>query len=277
MILGAITNSWAEHIFTADLLRLVARVQRRGAGHIELRQSFLALYEEGEGDEWRPVKDKLARLVRTFPLLTFNLAVAYPCLTRDSDPDAPKFQASLEVAKVVGSATTPRLRLVDTAAFEEPWEKSGDLPSAALGVAELAREAARNGVHLCIENAGQPIRSMGLLVREARRSMPENEASCLGLCVDPINSMRADPDGDPIAEIEALPPDYISMVHFKQTRDGQPHPSVDDGDLDYLRLLRVLKDKGYEGLAILEIPPTERAFDNFGESVEYLGRLMGSA
>ena len=98
----------------------------------------------------------------------------------------------------------------------------------------------------------------------------------MGLCVDPINSMRADPGSDPIAEIEALPLDYISMVHFKQTRNSQPHPSVDDGDLDYSRLLKVLKDKGYEGLAILEIPPGEQVFDNFKESVDYLERLMGS-
>ena len=103
-----------------------------------------------------------------------------------------------------------------------------------------------------------------------------DEAPHLGLCVDPINSMRVDPDNDPIAEIEALPPDYILMVHFKQTQNCQTHPVVGDGDLDYRRLLGVLESKGYNGLAILEIPGGEQVFDNFSESVDYLQKLMVS-
>jgi sugar phosphate isomerase/epimerase len=50
---------------------------------------------------------------------------------------------------------------------------------------------------------------------------------------------------------------------------------VGDGDLDYSRLLGVLESKGYDGLAILEIPGGEQVFDNFRESVDYLQRLMG--
>ena len=276
MILGAITNSWGEHLFTTDLPRLVERARRRGADHIVLRQTHLAQYEEGAEDDWRPATDKLARLVRTFPVLTFNMAIAYPCLTREPNPASPQFQASLEAARVVGTVGTPRLRVVDTTKFDSPWESAKDVPSTARGVTELARESARQGVRLFMENAGQPIRSMALLVQEARKALTADEAPYLGLCVDSINSMRADPGSDPIAEIEALPLDYIFMVHFKQTRNGQPHPTVDDGDLDYRRLLQVLKNKGYEDLGILEIPAAEEVFDNFKESVDYLERLMGS-
>ena len=274
MILGAITNSWRDHLYTTDLPRLVERARRRGAEHIELRQTCLGQYEEGLEDDWRPATDRLARLVRTFPTLTFNLAIAYPCLTREPDPGSPRFQASLEAARVVGPLA-PSLRVVDTAGFDAPWEKSEDVSSTALGVAELARESARYGVRLFMENAGQPIRSMALVVQEARKLLSSDEAPYLGLCVDPINSMRADPGSDPIAEIEALPLDYIFMVHFKQMRNGQPHPTVHDGDLDYPRLLRGLGSVGYEGLAILEIPPDEQVFDNFKESVGYLERLIG--
>ena len=275
MILGAITNSWAEHIYTTELPRLVERARRRGAAHIELRQAYLGQYEEGAEDDWRPLVDKLARLARTFPLLTFNLAIAYPYLTTEPNPASPQFQASLEAARVVGAAT-PRLRLVDTTRFDSPWEKVEDLPTTATGVTELAREAARQRVRLFVENAGQPIRSMALVVREARKALGSQEAGYLGLCVDPINSMRADPAGDPVAEIEELPVEYISMVHIKQTRNGQPLPSVADGDLDYLRLLQVLKNKGYKDLAILEVLAGEDAFENFRESVEYVEKLMGS-
>ena len=274
MILGAITNSWREHLYTTDLPRLVERVRRRGASHIELRQTFLAQYEEGAGEDWRPDTDRMARLSRTFPVLTFNLAIAHPCLTTQAEPAAGHFQAALGAAKGISGGSTPRLRLVDTARFDGVWGSSEDLPPTALGLADLARESARQGVQLFIENAGQPIRSMALAVREARARLTEREALYLGLCVDPINSMRADPGSDPISEIEALPLDYIHMVHFKQTRGGEPHPTVDEGDLDYTRLLRVLKEMRYQGLAVLEIPSTEEVFDNFQESITYLQGLM---
>ena len=272
MIIAAITNSWAEQLLTTDLPRLVERARRRGAAHVELRQSYLGEYEEGGQDRWRPAVDKIARLARTFPTLTFNLAIAYPCLTKDAEPASTQFQTALEAAREVGPIA-PRLRIVDTSRYDGPWRNPEDLPSTATGVAELARESARQGVQLSIENSGQPIRSMALVVHKAREALTAAEARFLGLCIDPVNSMRADPTGDPIDEIEALPLDHIHMVHFKQTRNGQPHPTVDDGDLDYPRLIKTLRTKGYDGLAVLEIPAGERVFENFQESVDYLGRL----
>ena len=250
-----------------DAVRPISSCGRRASGSMKRGRATSGVH----------LKDKLARLARTFPTVTFNLAIEHPCLTREPDPTSCRFQASLEAARAVGT-TAPVLRMVDTARFERAWEKAEDLPSTATGIAELAREGARRGVYLAVENAGQPIRSMSLVVREARRAMSSEEAPFLRLCVDPFNSMRADPgSGDPIAEIEALPPDHIGMVHLKQTRSGQPCPSVSDGDLNYPHLLRVLEEKGYRGLAILEIPPDERVFDSFKESVEYLERLMAPA
>ena len=273
MILGAITNSWAEQLMETELPRLVERARRRGAQHIELRQSYLGQYETGAGDEWRPATDKMARLVRTFPLLTFNLAIAYPCLTTPADPGSAVFQASLEAAKVLGSSGNPRLRMVDPARFDSPWEKADDLPQDALGIAALGKESARQGVSLFIENSGQPIRSMDLLVREARAGLDPEEALYLGLCVDATNSLRCDPSSDPVAEMEDVAGDAIFMVHFKQTRDGKPYASVDEGDLDFRRQMTVTEAKGYNGPVVLEIPPGEGVFDSFAESVQYLVRL----
>ena len=273
MIVGAITNSWVEQLAYTDLPRLVERVRRRGAQHVELRQGLLSEYEAGSGADWRPDVERMARLARTFPLLTFNLAIAYPCLTTRAEPDSPVFQASLEAARVLGSSGRPRLRMVDPARFDAPWETGEDLPQEALGIADLARESARHGVSLFIENSGQPIRSMELLVREARARLSPEEAGCLGLCVDAANSLRCDPSGDPVSEMEGVPGDAILMVHFKQTRSGKPHPSVDDGDLDFRRQMTVLEAKGYDGPVVLEIPPGEGVFDSFVDSVRYLEGL----
>ena len=275
MIIGAITNSWREHIPHTDMARMVERVRNRGAAHIELRQTCLGQYEQGAGDDWRPDIAGLEKLSRTFPTMSFNLAAGYPCLTREQDPKEPVFQACLETAKRI-NPVTPRLRLVDTTRSEGFWEKPEDIPATALGVAALVREAASQGVQLFLENGPQPIRSMALLVQEVRNSLNPEEASYFGLCLDPINSLRTDPDSDPVTELEAAPDDYIFMMHFKQTRSGEAYPSVGDGDLDYSRLLKALESKGYDGLAVLEIPSEEAVFDNFRESVEYLSASRGT-
>jgi hypothetical protein len=166
MIFGAITNSWRLQLNGEDLAVLVKEAQARGARHIELRQTCLGQCESGEGEHWRPVLSHLEALVQAFPELSFDLAMAWPCLTRETDPAGAQFQAALLGAKLVGRQT-PHLRIVDPASFDHPWERPEDIPHEALGVAALAREAARQGIILSMENSGQPIRSMALLVREA--------------------------------------------------------------------------------------------------------------
>ena len=73
-----------------------------------------------------------------------------------------------------------------------------------------------------MENSGQPLRSMALVVREARARLTPDEGQYLGLCPDPTNQLRRYPDSDPLAELDALPADMIKIVHFKQARSGGP-------------------------------------------------------
>jgi sugar phosphate isomerase/epimerase len=167
------------------------------------------------------------------------------------------------------------LRLVDPAPFDRPWEKPEDIPEEALGVADLAREAARQGVILSMENSGQPIRSMALLVGEARTRLTPEEGSYLGLCPDPTNQLRRYPDSDPLAELQVLPADVIKIVHFKQARGGKAYPSVDTGDLDCARMVGILEAKGFDGPAIMEIPPDERVFEHLASSFAFLAAVTG--
>jgi sugar phosphate isomerase/epimerase len=222
------------------------------------------------------VLSRLADLVQAFPALSFDLAMAWPCLTQHTDPAGEPFQAALQGAKLVGGQT-PHLRLVDPTAFERSWETPADIPPAALRVADLAREAARQGVILSMENSGQPIRSMALVVREARARLTPDEGKYLGLCPDPTNQLRRYPDSDPLAELEALPADMIKIVHFKQVRNGRAHPSVDTGDLDCARMLQILAGKGFQGPAIMEIPPDERVFDHLASSFAFLEAAAGGS
>ncbi len=269
MLFGAITNSWRLQLDSQDLAVLVKEAQARGARHIELRQTCLGQCESGEGEHWRPVLSRLEALVQEFPELSFDLAMAWPCLTEKTDPAGEQFQAALLGARLVGRQT-PHLRLVDPAGVDGPWEKPADIPEEALGVADLAREAARQGVILSIENSGLPIRSMALLVREARARLTPAEGRYLGLCPDPTNQLRRFPDSDPLAELEALPADVIKIVHFKQARNGRAHPTVDTGDLDCARMMQILQAKGFQGAAIMEIPPNERVFEHLASSFAFL-------
>ena len=142
-------------------------------------------------------------------------------------------------------------------------------------MADLAREAARQGVILSMENSGQPIRSMALLVQEARARLTPEAGRYLGLCPDPTNQLRRYPDSDPLAELEALPTDVIKIVHFKQARGGRAHPTVDTGDLDCARMMQILQAKGYAGPAIMEIPPDARVFDHLASSFAFLEAVAG--
>ena len=269
MIYGAITNSWRQQLSSQDLSDLVKEAQARGSQHVELRQTCLGDYEQGEGLEWRPVLPKLRSLIDQFPGLTFDLAMALPCLTQHIDPKGGLFQAALEGAKLVGGEQ-PHLRTVDPSTFDSSWETPADIPETAMGLVELTREAAGQGVILSMENSAQPIRSMALLVGEIRARLSPEDGNYLGLCPDPTNQLRRFPDSDPIADLDALPLDMIKIVHFKQVRDGKPHPTVDTGDLDCLAMQRVLEQKGYQGQAIMEIPPHENVFANLSDSFDYL-------
>ncbi|MCH8826633.1 MAG: sugar phosphate isomerase/epimerase [Chloroflexi bacterium] len=269
MIYGAITNSWRQHLVDHDLASLVAEAERHGAKHIELRQTCLGDCETGEGDDWRPVMDNLRTLVSAFPDLTFNLAMAWPCLTKKTDAAGEQFQAALKAAKLI-NPQSPHLRLVDPTRFDTAWETPDDIPDEAMSLVDMTREAARHEVTFSIENLGQPIRSMELLVREVRSQLSEDEGARLGICTDATNQLRGYPDSDPVGEIDALPLDMIKIVHFKQARNGEAIPTVDTGDVDCLRMQQVLTDKGYEGAAIMEIPPHGQVFENLSASYAFL-------
>lgn len=269
MIYGAITNSWRQHLSEQELPSLVAEAKERGAKHIELRQTCLGACETGEGEDWRPVMANLESLVSANPDITFNLALAWPCLTKRTDAVGEQFQAALAAAKLV-NPQSPHLRVVDPTRFERAWEAPSDIPEEAMGLVELTREAASQGVTFSIENSGLPIRSMELVVKEVRSQLTPEEGARLGICTDATNQLRGYPDSDPVGEIDALPLDMIKIVHFKQARNGEAIPTVDTGDVDCARMQRVLDEKGYQGEAIMEIPPHEDVFDNLSASFSFL-------
>ena len=141
MIYGAITNSWREQLPSSSVKELVGAAVEKGAKHIELRQTCLGECEEGAG----PDLQELKQVVDAYPQLTFDLAMALPCLSQKIDPQGGMFQSALAGAKLVGGSQ-PHLRVVDPAPFDAVWNSPSDIPEEALGLAVLATEAANQGV-----------------------------------------------------------------------------------------------------------------------------------
>ena len=269
MIYGAITNSWREQLPSQSVKELIGLAAQKGAKHIELRQTCLGECEVGSGPDWRPNMSQLQQVVDTYPDMTFDLAMALPVLSQKIDPQGEMFQAALAGAKLVGGSQ-PHLRVVDPVSFDTAWNSSNDIPEEALGLAELTTEAANQGVIISMENSQLPIRSMAMLVEKVRSMVTETAGKWLGLCPDPTNQLRRYPESDPLSELDDLPLDMIKIVHFKQLRRGETYSSVDEGDLDCLRMRDILDAKGYSGPAIMEIPSATEVFDNLESSFQYL-------
>ena len=273
MIIGAITNSWGVQINGDNLLDLVRSAKERGSKHIELRQTFLGTCETGRGAEWRPVISNLQSLEERFPELSFNLAMGVSYLSGDVASDGPLFQQALEAAKVVGRHA-PHLRLVDPAPQEKAWESPDDIREVALPITGLAREASVQGVTLSLENSSQSIGAFTMLVQKCREQLSDEEGKFLGLCPDPTNQLQMQPETDALSDLDAVPLDMLKIVHLKQSRDGRAIPTVNDGDLDCVRMVQILESKNYIGPCIFEIPSHENVFDNLSSSFAYLERIL---
>lgn len=272
MKIGAITNSWGLHIKGDNLPELVRDAVDRGSKHIELRQTWLGDCETGLGEEWRPVMSNMQALVDGFPDLSFNLAMAMPFLSGGVDAKGEQFQQALEAAKIVGR-DAPHLRLVDPAPQDTVWESADQIPNEAMSMVDLAREAASQGITLSVENSGQSVGALKLLVEKCREQLSEADGKLLGVCPDPANQLRRQPDTDALGDLDALPLDMMKIVHFKQARNGTAIATVDDGDLDCAKMKQILDAKGYEGPAIFEIPSHEDAFENLSFSFAYVNNL----
>ena len=272
MKLGAITNSWRNQLPTHDLSDLIQQASNDGAKHIELRQTCLGTYENGEGLDWKLDLDKVGELVNKFSNLTFNLAVASTCLTTKIDPKGDYFQGALAGAKLV-NPVNPHLRTVDPNAAVAAWTSADEINEECFQLVELVKEAASQGVIISIENSGLTIGAMHVLVNAVRERLNDNEKEYLGICPDPTNQLRRHKDSNPLAELNELDLNMIKLVHYKQARNGEGITTVDDGDIDCSEMIRVLCHKGYTGIGILEIPSDDNVFDNFKVSVNYLEKL----
>jgi mannonate dehydratase len=141
---------------------------------------------------------------------------------------------------------------------EELWRRHGEFLDALMPVAEEA------GVTLAAHPDDPPVpslRGQPRLVNRPqlyqrlldRRPSPRN---ALELCLGTLAEM---PDGDLYEAVESYSRQRkVAYVHFRNVRGKVPHyweTFIDEGDIDMLRVLRILRDTGFEGVLIPDHAP----------------------
>jgi len=256
-----------------DLSDLIKKASICGAKHIELRQNSMGKYEKGSEKEWRPINTKLRNVKDVFSNLSFSLAINLECLSQIIDPFSNFYQSALNTTLILNQ-NNPILRVVDPYIFNNCWESKEQIPKTIIkSLKNIVEETANHGITLAIENEGQPISSMLLLIQAVRETLSNKYCKYLGICPDLANQIIHYNNSNPLKELEELPSDIIKIVHFKQTVNFTLYPKIDIGDIDCIRQLKILQKKNYLGPLIIEIPPNEKIFENLIFSINFLRSL----
>ena len=269
--LGLVSNCWRVQLENGiPLGNLIAEAVRRNLTVIELRQGSLGDFESGSNHV--PDAIQLANLVRQFPEVQFNVAIAGPYLSGSVSRSEALFAAGREAAMVVANGHPPHLRLVDLQTQAEQCLDSC-VEAAARGLVELTEAMIAVEGILSIEHARQPWPWFESVMHAARRQLGERR-SRLRLCFDPCNLLLTERAEDVADIVESVEPQDVSMIHVKQRRDGQVQPDVSDGDLDWPNLLETLRRRGHSGPVLFEIAPHADVWTNLESG---MARLLGAA
>lgn len=276
--LGVVSNAWSDLLPATSLRAQCERAAAAGYGCVELRQRGLAECEERrEADErpW-PLPERLADLAAALPGIGFNLAVEAPFLTTRVDPRDPYLERCAAAARALGGSP-PVLRLVDLSPAPALLDHEEAIDELGQSAAELAAHLWRGGVRLALENSRQPVGALRAVIRRAAFGLAES-VPVPQLCWDPMNQIqqRLYPE-DPVETARSLAPEELFEFHFKQGRERALLPDVTGpGDLDWPALLSALRERGYRGPALFEIPAGPAIWERLEASTAYIRSLLGA-
>ena len=278
---GLVSNCWKMQLESGEsLFALIARAVDTGFRFVELRQGCLG---ECEDPETRlPHVDALASLANKFPEVTFDLAVELPIFASPITVASDDVRTMLDGAHALSDASRPaHLRIVDLVSKRVPGSRADVaetesgfcLEDVIASLHELQHELA-SGV-VSVEHSYQPWSGFCRLFETARSTSgePNSSGQLLRLCYDPCN-LWISGDGDSANEItEALPVDWLSMVHLKQRCGGAVSTRFEPGEVDWLRQLAALNRAAYAGPFLFETAPTEDVWQCLADSRRYLAEL----
>lgn len=281
MRLGIVSNCWQVQLADGESLEsLLARGLASGFEVFELRQTCLGTHESLP--DHIPNAPSLASLPFRFPRARLNLAVAWPYFAQDSDPGGTLFAASLEAALALAGEHDAHLRLVDLKTTADELAARG-IDAVADQLTRLVALALSRGVRISIENARQPWDIFLAIFRQARDQLA-SQADGLRLCYDPCNLLSAASDDLTHAALAArasritldLHASELAQVHLKQRYTLKPVPGMGAGELDWPAQFAALRDIGYAGPYLFEIPPEPGIWSSLKQSCQFVEQARAS-
>lgn len=267
MISGLVSNCWQTQLHDgSDLSALIEEAARRDYTFIELRQGSLGTFETAEGHI--PEALRLGELPKQFPHVRFNIALSLAFLGQPIAEQDPLPDAGLRAATALAGTGAAHLRLVDL-------ESSAvDRGLAVDNLVRLTREMERRSDGLVsVEHSRQPWDDFLTAFRSAREEL----GSCrdhLQICFDPCNLKISEPQRQVGSAAASLAAEEISMVHFKQSSQGQVLPELCSGDVDWQGECAALSQINYAGPALLEIAPSREFWLHSEISRDYVTQLV---
>jgi sugar phosphate isomerase/epimerase len=150
----------------------------------------------------------------------------------------------------------------------------GEIDVLGQSVAGLAARLQASGVALALENSKQPVERLVALIGAALGSEPY-DIPTPQICWDPHNqisqSLAAE---DPVRTAATLDIGMLFEFHFKQAKEGVLQRDVSDGDIDWATLVHTLRERGYHGPALFEIPAGPDIWDRLERSTRYVSGLL---
>ncbi|NQV28034.1 MAG: sugar phosphate isomerase/epimerase [Rhodopirellula sp.] len=277
--LGLVSNCWKQQLDAgATLVSLIGQAVDDGFRFVELRQGCLGECEDAETRV--PDADALASLARNFSQVTFDLAVELPVFSQPIDASSKPVGAYLLAARSLSAGNRPaHLRIVDLVSREVPGRRSascGESP-------DFSREDTIQSLHklnnelpsgiVSVEHSFQPWSGFRKLF-DVVRSGNDELSRALQICYDPCN-LWLTTDGEHANDItEALPAEWLSMVHLKQRVGNEVLTTLKSGDVDWRRQLVSLSRAGYRGPFYFEIAPSDNVWQCLADSRRYLAELL---
>jgi mannonate dehydratase len=179
-----------------------------------------------------------------------------PCLLADQMPDQTPIPNGTVWNMVYDPDAPPGT--IGTVTHEQLWQRLADFLDAIVPVAEEA------GVRLAAHPDDPPlptVRGTARLVYQPRYyqqllDLKPSRANALEFCIGSLAEMTEDDIYDVVDQYSQQ--DAIGYIHFRNVRGKVPNYEevfIDEGDVDMLRVLRILKRNGYEGVMIPDHTP----------------------
>ncbi len=274
MRLGFTTNTFANPLRTGEvnLGGLVELAEEDGFSSIEIRDDEAAI---PRGELRGVVKDAAGK----------GIEVSYAVKNDMFRPDDRSLlEEAVKRAAVCGEGTVLRILASPSAlaAVDKKGYTAEELERVVTAARDYAAVARDSEVALALENTCEPLYGDGatwfglndiLRALENTGEMPGN----LGLTFDPANAVfkslcRAPAEPGRVLEFLTEYKQYVALVHYKTTKDGEVTPVITDGDINNETLFEELA-KGYDGAVCIEIPAAHdltACRKNIEASLDYL-------